>query len=267
MVASVHYKYRALTTCGKLPLSAPTSASAITTLLTPTPLCSLPLPTNKSKTTATSTMAPKATKAPKIEEDQIEHMVRVTRETARLDAKKKAALLGYALVELYGEAEAKVGYQLKFGKYNDRPLSEVEVRHHRNSLLENGFLQFQTETAIPIGVKASEIDTTALTKESGPQPGPLQFLQNQEGRKVIAFGGQHRLAAVLELKTYYEGKIEQLRRNVDDNITRMNKNDKNNELAVRYQNRANGIGEVLETVIERRNNQRWWKVIVYDLGE
>jgi hypothetical protein len=220
----------------------------------------------------TVTMGSKAARPPKIEEEQIQHMERATHEAVQLDKRKAAAFLGYALVEIYpAKDQGSLSYNLKFGTYNDRALSEVEVRNLRNSLLVNGFLQFQTENTFPIGVKKSEIDESELTKDQHEsQPGALTFLDTdgeQQPREVIAYGGHHRCAAVCEMKTYFEGQMERLRKSLKDYDERMQKSEKNQAKMVQYEDRGNQVRQILETTEERYEKQRWWKVSVYDIGK
>jgi hypothetical protein len=196
---------------------------------------------------------------------QIENMERATQRSIRMEAKKMSAFVGYLKAELFNENGGPPQYELTFGRYNDRALMSDHVKHHVNSLLQNGSLQFNSDHALPVGIRLSDINREEPTKDRDQvNPPHIQF-NDGTTPEVIAYGGQHRTAAVLELKTSFENQIKTLENQISGmQGKRLRANEKTLEQLERQQKASN---ERIKNIRNRIMDLRFWKVAVYDLGK
>lgn len=101
-----------------------------------------------------------------IDYEVIDNMDKVTKTTIDLERRKLEATLGYLTIELYDAEGGDAKYELLFGKYNDRPLVPSQVQLHVKSLLSQGFNQYLTSSAFPIGVMIDDLeDGTVIEKD------------------------------------------------------------------------------------------------------
>ena len=226
-------------------------------------------------------------------------MEMMTQQVKTLESMKMSAFLGYSVVELYPERNGSLEYELKFGLYNDRPLVDIQVKKHLDSLMTKGMSNFSNETTIPIGVYLGEIEEDSITKNLSEETvlrlsGAInhlhlcsttrlltneaikeallasQLTQTQSSARVqknrlhqiVAFGGQHRTAAARHLQKIFLEEIESVAKTVNTFKRRLGKGsdpDVERQLQV--------AEEKVQSLTGRMNRQRYWKVMVYDLGE
>jgi hypothetical protein len=197
-------------------------------------------------------------------------MDRVMKTTFDLETKKKQAFLGYAVIQLYGWTEDQgSGYDLQFGTYNDRGLVENEVKRMVDSFLNHGFLQYQESTAIPIGVLPADIYTEKLTTDPAiERPAELSFREKghgpAKGRRIIAFGGQHRTAAIIRLSQGLLSEIQAIK----DRVHGQKMKEKRGLKAAEGMELQENQGEQkIKQLTMCYQTQRWWKAKVYDLSK
>ena len=126
----------------------------------------------------------------------------------------QSALLGYAKADI-------LTLDLEFGRWNDRKVKSQEVEKLVKSLEIEGIRRYVKENVIPIVVDEKDVDVGKLAKEPsyGADVYPrLEFKINPTG-PILAAGGQHRRAAILEISKKLKTDISELENQEPDDET------------------------------------------------
>jgi hypothetical protein len=177
------------------------------------------------------------------------------KDASRLAA--EAQLLNQARI---GFAKANVlGLELKFGKYNVRPVNPVELRKILASI-RIGPERYKLEYLIPIAVKKSAVDMSTITTTPGDGGDVYKVLKfiGDDKQQVWGCGGRHRTGALEKWHKELMHEVEKMRRQYNKLLKDpggMNPDD---------------IGLLRQELEEKTRELKglpFWGVAVYDFGE
>jgi len=123
--------------------------------------------------------------------------------------------------------------------------------------------QTQTDTDFEGGTQ-EEGGSQALTQVS-TQAATKVTRRKQSKRRVLAFGGQHRTAAALQLKSQFVHQIDIYKKQRDHIADRVAKG-KVTDMEETHA-RDQQLAERIEMLEKRLSEQRWWKAVVFDIGK
>ncbi|KAG2029471.1 hypothetical protein BDR03DRAFT_1018334 [Suillus americanus] len=120
----------------------------------------------------------------------------IAKETQQLDSKVAQCKAGIAWIDLL-----KIGDQLKFGVYNDRPENETETKKLVASFKASGVVSMKDASAIPLILDLSRIANAEMLADDFKFLDEVPELQLKDLNKIIVASGQHRLSA---LRRYHQ---------------------------------------------------------------
>ncbi|KAG1760404.1 hypothetical protein EDD22DRAFT_954997 [Suillus occidentalis] len=117
--------------------------------------------------------------------------VDIAKETQRLNNQVAKCEVGITWVDLL-----KIGQQLKFWVYNNRPENKTEMKRLVGCFERYGILLMKEVSTIPLILKTSHLkDVTKLTKLFD-EPEDIVELELKDLDDIVVALGQHRLAAL-----------------------------------------------------------------------
>jgi hypothetical protein len=178
----------------------------------------------------------------------------IGKSTSRLENLAKKCLVGYGQMDV---SEGEV--QIRFGKWNYRPLNTTEGNRLYDSMISNGIQRFRLEHAIPLVVPPEYVDPESLSMDSllGDQLPKVRWTAaGLKAGNVEAAGGRHRKYAVQR----FRGKLESDAARAHKQAEALKKR---GETSDRYLQALERAKEKDKMAGESSN----WMVSVYDLGK
>ena len=175
--------------------------------------------------------------------------------TVTLDAKLESAVLGIGKINIL-----QISNELKFGRYNDRPVKHSEVNKMITSFEKHGIQWTKKENAIAIVIEASRLEADQDLDGSWNSPTTLTMVKFTDRRPIHLASGQHRVTALNKMFDKY--KLE--RTNLEKRLTKLQDKDKlTDEEVVEHE----GLREKIGKLDGHLNKMGQWGVIVYDMCE
>ena len=157
--------------------------------------------------------------------------------------------------------------ELRFGRWNNRPVTEKHVKQLLASMRKQGVRAFNPANRIPLIAKRSDLVNGCITRDThlGADVPMLELSAAGLGKgEIIAAGGQHRWAA-------WKMAYEQGKKNIDKyeaQLTALRSKEPKGEKAKRT--RETNISKITEEIKTERNFLdaiSIWGVVIYDEGE
>jgi hypothetical protein len=175
--------------------------------------------------------------------------------TVALDVKLESAVLGIGKINIL-----EPGNDLKFGRYNDRPLKTSEVNKMITSFEKHGMQWMKKENAVAMVIERTQLEDDQDLNRAWGSPETLTTIRFKDRKPIHLASGQHRVAALNKMSEKYKAEKESLEKR------RLRSEDKD-ELDSDEVAEHKAMGEKLEKVKGHLERIGQWGVIVYDIGE
>jgi hypothetical protein len=167
----------------------------------------------------------------------------------------KDALLGYAKFDI-------LSTDLRFGRYNARPLNSAEVTTMLKSM-KLGMERYRPQYMISVVVEGKDVDPQSLTDKQGDGADALPEVRWADGQLpavVMTCSGQHRRAALEMWKKELEGEVKAAAQRMATLEAGVEKRKVSRE-------ELEGGQRKLEKVKQQLKGLGYWGVAFYDISE